>query len=596
MSTKSLFRFHLVLSSARNPFRVASANRFKRELLLRLANSVALLCICLLAYEDARGNLQPLDAGKAFKQAEKRLRAGEFAEAEALYRATLTQEEKHTGARLGLSLALLKQRKLQAAFDEASRVLVRDPQSSRAVAVLGMTLLTAGDFENSRRYFKAALERDAREALAVAGVAMIDYYENRLEASYKGLRRAVAFASKEPDYIFGLAQVASRTERYKEAAAAYEQFLRIAPPSDEDRRARIQGLIAFLHYVSTQGELYQVAGARRDAIKFELANNRPIVTVRINGNPQPLRFVVDSGSGMCVVSTEGARKLNLPVVARGGNARAIGGAGKFEIVYGFINSLAFGAKDEASVVVENVPVYIRPFYNTENPVDGYIGLSALVGHLMSLDYQDRIMTLERDTDDTVAARFAASQNNLAQSATNTTTNAKETLTDVVSSDLLIRPMEIPARLTTSGFWSSEIKIEGVSKPQNFIIDTGASISVVSEQLAEREEMNRFAQTTKMRIHGAAGITENVSLLLLPRVHFTETFARKHVPAVVLNMASINETSGFEQAGIIGGNVLRHYRVTFDFPRMIIRLEPYPLSNGGASKATTSQLPSVSRND
>ena len=39
------------------------------------------------------------------------------------------------------------------------------------------------------------------------------------------------------------------------------------------------------------------------------------------------------------------------------------------------------------------------------------------------------------------------------------------------------------------------------------------------------------------------------------------------------MEPINETAGFEQTGIVGGNFLRHYRVTFDFPRAVVRLEP-----------------------
>ena len=37
--------------------------------------------------------------------------------------------------------------------------------------------------------------------------------------------------------------------------------------------------------------------------------------------------------------------------------------------------------------------------------------------------------------------------------------------------------------------------------------------------------------------------------------------------------SINETTGFLQSGILGGNFLRQFRVTFDFQRSIIRLEP-----------------------
>jgi predicted aspartyl protease len=84
--------------------------------------------------------------------------------------------------------------------------------------------------------------------------------------------------------------------------------------------------------------------------------------------------------------------------------------------------------------------------------------------------------------------------------------------------------ELPARLTTGGFWSGEVRLEGVERAQNFIIDTGASISVVSEGLAAREELSRFRQTNQLRIHGAAGITENVPLLMLPASRSAHTRA------------------------------------------------------------------------
>ena len=37
-----------------------------------------------------------------------------------------------------------------------------------------------------------------------------------------------------------------------------------------------------------------------------------------------------------------------------------------------------------------------------------------------------------------------------------------------------------------------------------------------------------------------------------------------VNAIALDLGIINEASGFEQAGILGGNFLRNYRLTFDF--------------------------------
>ena len=40
----------------------------------------------------------------------------------------------------------------------------------------------------------------------------------------------------EPDYLFNLGQAAARSEKYKEAADAYERFLVVAPKTDIDRR------------------------------------------------------------------------------------------------------------------------------------------------------------------------------------------------------------------------------------------------------------------------------------------------------------------------------------------------------------------------
>src|SRR5439155_1016978 len=204
---------------------------------------------------------------------------------------------------------------------------------------------------------------------AIAGLAMVDYYENRTGRCIAGLRRAADIDPNEPDYVFNLGQAAARREHYKEAADAYERFLSIAPKTDADRRARIRGLIDFLRYLGKQSSLYNLTGANRTVIPFEATDGRPILLVRVNGQKTPLRFVLDTGSGMSVVSETTAKRLGLHPVARGGLARAVGGPGRFEIVYGFLESVAIG-----EVEVTNVPVYIRHFYDTKTPVDGYIGV------------------------------------------------------------------------------------------------------------------------------------------------------------------------------------------------------------------------------
>ncbi|MDT7604504.1 MAG: hypothetical protein QOF61_2501, partial [Acidobacteriota bacterium] len=237
-------------------------------------------------------------------RAERALREGEFEVAEKIFRELVEKDVKDLPARLGLSFAQLKQRNLRDAYDNAARALALDPLSARAHALLGSALLAAGDFPLSIEEFKTAIGFDQNEALAIAGLSMINFYENRAQIALIGLRRAVEIDPNEPDFIFNMAQAAARTERYKEAADAYETFLRVAPRTDADRRARIRGLIDFLRYISNQGQLYQTGGAPRTELPFEMVNSRPIIPVRLNGSKKTLHFVIDTGSGMCVLSSE----------------------------------------------------------------------------------------------------------------------------------------------------------------------------------------------------------------------------------------------------------------------------------------------------
>ncbi|HEX8138404.1 MAG TPA: aspartyl protease family protein [Pyrinomonadaceae bacterium] len=501
---------------------------------------MAVVCCMAVAVflMTAAGDFPVAAADKVRERAQRALREGEFEVAEKLFRELIAKNARDKDARLGLSYTLYKKRSLQDAYDHAARVVAIDPLSARAHALLGAVVLASGDFRLSVEEFRTALSLKEDEALAIAGLAMVDFYENRASTSLSGLRRAVFIDPNEPDFVFNLAQASARTENYKEAADAYERFLAIAPKTDADRRARIRGLIDFLRYLGQQSSLYVVGGAARTEVSFQAPDNRPLFLVHVNGEKEPLRFVLDTGSGMSVVSQETARRLGLKEVARGGMARAVGGGGRFDIVYGFLQSLEIG-----DVRVSNVPVYIRRFFNDKTHVDGYIGLSLISKYVTTVDYGTKTLSLSRQRSSTNAAQAAA------------------------------QGIEIPLRTTSAGFLSGEVQIESVEKPLNFIIDTGATVSVVSENLAEREDLvERFAQNVRLQIFGSAGVADNVTMLMLPRVSFG-SYARERLSAAVLDMEPINETAGFEQTGIIGGNFLRHFRLVFDFQKGVMRLEP-----------------------
>ena len=523
-----------------------SNTRFSRMAALSVAAFV--FCFALGVAPEAHAFGDKKDYQKGYKA----LRKGDYPQAEKIFRDLLGKDAKDIEARLGLSFTLLKQRSLQAAYDNAARVIMLDPLSARGHALLGAAILAAGEFRLSVEEFRTALALNENEALAVAGLAMVDFYENRLQAAMPGLRRAANLDPNEPDFVFNLGQAAARSERYKEAADAYERFLLIAPKTDLDRRARIVGLIDFLRYLGRQGSLYIASGENRTSVPFEATDNRPLVPVRVNGQKQMMRFVLDTGSGMSVISEETAKKLGIKPVARGGLARAVGGGGKFEIVYGYIDSMEIGGAR-----IENVPVYIRKFFDNNVPVDGYLGLSVVSKYLTSIDYGTRRMSLVRQN-----------QSDLLESWTVRRPEGMLALAPVTPSDSVV---EVPLRTTSSGFLSGEVSLEGFEKTVNFIIDTAASITVISEKLSQEEQLLELLQPSRMRVFGAAGVTEDVKLLQLPKLSLGLT-ALERINAAVLDMEPVNETAGFTQAGILGGNFLRHFRIYFDFARGSMRLE------------------------
>lgn len=470
---------------------------------------------------------QVADTRQLIKQAQKLAERGEFAEAEKILRQVVQIAPQESKARLDLAYVLIKQRQFSEAYDFSVEVAKAEPKNSYAFAVLGTALLTAGNFRDAKISLINSLQINKRESLAWASLGTLDFYENRMEDGLANLRTACYYEPSNADYLFTLAQVAARYEQYKEAAAAYERFLQISPRTDTERRDRIKGLIKFLRYLGERQSLYNTDGEGQAVVDFRLINDRPILKVKINKIDEPLNFVLDTGSGVSVVSEETAKRLKIKEVSRGGSARAIGGDGKFDIVYGFLKSVSIG-----EVKIKDVPVYIRKFHQNDEQIDGYIGLSLISKFLTKLDYGNSTFSLMRKD---LAKNEMAAETNLS----------------------------LPLRLTSSGFLSGEVQLEGIVAPLNFIVDTGASISVISERLAAAKEISRFIKDERMRVIGAAGVTENVPSFLLPRVTFG-THSRESLKAISLNLTLINEASGFEQAGILGGNFLKNYCLTFDF--------------------------------
>jgi tetratricopeptide (TPR) repeat protein len=511
--------------------------------------------------------------GKSLKRAVSEIRKANFIEAEKIYRGLLEKDQTDNEARLGLSFALIKQIKLQEAYENAAQVIAADPLSSRGFALLGTALLRSGEFRNSVEALYTAVKFNNKEALAIAGLSEIEYYEHRTRNSYDGLRRAVSLDPMEPDYYLALARACSRLEYYNEAADAYQRFLDVTPKTDVERRERIRGLIEFYRYLGNT-KIHRVGGKEVTTIPFELINHRPFIKLTVNGKTT-LRFVIDTGASLSVISDTVATQLGIKPVARGGNARAVGGTGSFPILYGLLDSITIG---EAKI--DAIPVYIRTIHSAADTpelekADGYIGLSVLANYGVTLDYQAKQMTLDRSPirEEPVKPDAAKPPDAAKTPDASKTPDAAKLIDPSTIVGDLINGFEVPIRSTSGGLASAETHLPNLKRPLNFIIDTGATTTVISKAAVQRHELEGLKiKGETIRVIGAAGIEDGVETLGLSALT-VNGLRKNNSRAVILSLEAVNETSGFEQHGILGGDYLAHFRVVIDLRRYQFKLTP-----------------------
>ena len=480
-----------------------------------------------------------LNSGKLTRDAKKLIRAGRYEEALGIYRELLEADAGDTQARLGASFAHFKMQEYVGSFEQATEVLKTDPNNARAHALTGISLLRSGFVAGAVSELQQAINLDGKEPLAYGGAAEIDYYEGRPKEARVKSYYAHHLDPEEPDYLITYARASSRVEDFKEAADAYQLYLEVAPFSDAERRDRIRGLVQFYRQLSGL-QVHQLSGPSVTEASFHLGGDRrPYVRVKLNGRDAV--FVIDTGSGFTVISKEAAKRFGVSEIARGGKSQGVGGTGKFPIVYGLIKSLQLG-----EVRVRMIPCFIRPFHGdteklSEEKADGFIGLSILSRFLTELDYKESRIRLDRSDNH----------------STPMVATAGVTL--------------IPFRTTQNGLISVESEFDG-NQHMNVILDSGASSTVISSAAVGRLNMaNQIIKGQTTSVVGAAGVADNVQMLFVRKCKVADV-QQSNLRALVLDFAAINETSGFEQSGILGGDFLRNFKLTIDFNRSLLALQ------------------------
>ena len=239
-----------------------------------------------------------------------------------------------------------------------------------APAASGDALLAAGDFAPAAKAYEAALKASPQDADALAGLASIRLYENRLDDAIALAGRALALAPSNTR-----AQATLGTARLRQAAFAPERW-------------RISGLQAQVD------------------VPFTSTDPLPVMPVSV-GEHQTL-FVIDTGAPDVMVSADLVKALGLQTqeagqgVFLGGNRRTVERT--------LVPQLQLG-----QIGIADAPAGVMPqaLGMPGGKIEGIVGTGLLMHFLPTLDYcQNRLVLRPRSASGEVEKAAARAKANI----------------------------------------------------------------------------------------------------------------------------------------------------------------------------------------
>lgn len=274
---------------------------------------------------------------------------------------------------------------------------------------------------------------------------------------------------------------------------------------------------------------------------FEIASNKPFVRVSVNGSA-PQWFILDSGcAGGSVIARECADRLGLP---RGQATERHMGAGS-GVSVGVATAddavLALGA-DTVEVASPRVFPLAHVARFEGRRVDGLLGEDFLLRHVVTIDYARRRLDV-RGADDFTPPPGA-----------------------------IVVPIELERGLAVA--WGVFPLPGGGTLPGRFVIDTGVRTTVIFYRpfALEHGLLDAPGNLLSAVVGGGAGGETRGDVGRLP--WFSLGGARFDRPIAVFSRDTVGVFASDFPAGIIGGELLRRCRVTFDYPHGRLVLEAY----------------------
>jgi hypothetical protein len=265
-----------------------------------------------------------------------------------------------------------------------------------------------------------------------------------------------------------------------------------------------------------------------------------LLRARVN-NSQPLWFALDSGASFpFVINIRRARLLRLKLqghVTVGGGA----GPGAYEAARTRGVSIDLGGLKFADRTA-NVLALTSLEAQAGRPLDGLVGLDLFTRYVVEIDY-------------------AGNKIKLYDPQTYNYSGAGESVPLTLRDGHFFVPakIEMPGRPALDG---------------RFLVDTGGGLvtAVLTTPFAQSHNLQAPTQRTILD-HSLAGLGGETRLLVSRATSFTLGKSLIREPIIYVSQDRGGALASSEYDGLIGGEILRKFKVIFDYPRRRLILEP-----------------------
>jgi hypothetical protein len=283
------------------------------------------------------------------------------------------------------------------------------------------------------------------------------------------------------------------------------------------------------------------ASASANSIPFEISSNKPWVQVSLNGSP-PQWFILDTGaSGGTIIAKECAERLGL---GHGGETATQIGAGA-GVSVGISTASGVTVKVGADTLASPEfrvfsLAHVSPFEGRR--LDGLLGEDFLRRHVVELDYTKRMLRVI------------------------------DPATYAPPSSGVVIPISLDTGLAVAE--GAVTPAGGTPIPCRLVIDTGVRTTLVLYHpfVVEHHLLDPSGRAITATIGGGAGGETRGDLARLDSLRIGGlSFAKI---TAIYSRDTVGVFAGTFEAGIVGGELLRRCRVTFDYPHSRLILEPH----------------------